>query len=111
MLADAVAARLGDRDELVALSPAPLAAMGLEHAAVLRLVATGNLKAVKVGRRVFTKRSYLLSLVDELPPVRQRGPTVAPGDALREALAKIAERQRRKAERMTGAARPRGKGT
>lgn len=100
-LANAVAARLGDRDELVPLSPAPLAAMGLEHAAVLRLVAEGRLRAVTIGRRRFTKRSYLLALVDELP-VAKRGPGPAPDrrDALREAVEAMARRRARKTARI-----------
>lgn len=96
VVADAVANRVGDRDELVALAPKPLAAMGLEHAAVARLVAEGRLRAVTIGRRRFTKRSYLLALVDELPtPKRAPAPAVEQ-DALREAVTAMARRSARK---------------
>ncbi|HLK40593.1 MAG TPA: hypothetical protein VKU41_27765 [Polyangiaceae bacterium] len=105
-IADAVAARLGARDELVPLDAQSLAAYGLEHNAVARLVAAGKLRAVRIGRRNFTRRSYLLALVDELPQVRRTRDTEddAPErDDLGEAVAKMAARaSARKHDRSDG---------
>jgi hypothetical protein len=47
-------------DELVAFP------FGLEAAAARALVRTGTLRAAKLGRRLYARRSELLSLVDKL---------------------------------------------
>jgi hypothetical protein len=54
-------------DTLVAIAAEPLAVYGLELKPVLRLADDGALKTVAIGRRRFTKLSYLLALVDTLP--------------------------------------------
>jgi len=96
-IADAVAARLGDRNELVAIAPGPLATFGLEHAAVSRLVAEGRLRAVRIGRRLFTTHSRLLALVDELPEAVRTQPAPAEDrDDLHEAVRAMARRSVRK---------------
>jgi hypothetical protein len=98
-LADAIAAKIGDRDELVAIAAQPLKAHGLELHAVQRLIEDGKLRAVRIGHRAFTKRSALLALVDELPPIAKpsRGEPVESQDDLRVAVAAAARRQQRKA--------------
>lgn len=60
-LVDAIAAAVASRlqpDELV-----PLDACGLERAAALRLVASGELPVRKIGRKRYTLRSALVRLV------------------------------------------------
>lgn len=106
-LIDALAARLADRlgvpDELVAVAAEPLEAMGLELAAVRALVTSGRLKAVRIGRRVFTKRSYLLAMVDELPAaVSTPAVPVETHDELQEAVARAAKRKERKSAECRG---------
>ena len=54
-------------DRLIPIARGPLAELGLEIKPVLRLIAAGALKVVEIGRRRFTKLSYLVALVDELP--------------------------------------------
>lgn len=51
-----------DQDELVAL-----AACGLERAALRRLIASGELRARKIGRRLFALRSDLAKLINSVP--------------------------------------------
>ncbi len=78
-------------DELVAIAAEPLAALGLELRAVQTLVAEGRLRAVQIGRRRFTRRSYLLALVDELE-VATAEPKAKPADVLTLAASKAARR-------------------
>ena len=51
-------------DELV-----DVRACGLERRAVDKLIAAGELRAVRIGRRLYAKKSALVALVDVLPPV------------------------------------------
>ncbi len=106
-LLDLVAERLASRlspapvDELVPLTAEALAKMGLEARAVHRLVVNGALKTVAIGRRRFTRRSYLLALVDTLPAVEHRNTkpakVTAPQSDLEIAVAKSAARRARRA--------------
>jgi len=95
LLAERVASRLGDRDELVPIAAKEIGALGLELRAVQRLIAEGKLRAVDIGRRRFTTRARLLALVNELPAVgpHEQDP---PADELLEATRKAAERRSRK---------------
>jgi hypothetical protein len=104
-LAERVAARLGDRDELVAVAAKPLAALGLELRAIQRLVADGKLRAVRIGRRVFTRRAYLLALVDELAPATAADDPEEEPDELAIAVAKAAQRRARASARKVTDAR------
>lgn len=79
-------------DELVAVAADPLAALGLELRAVQTLIADGKLRAVQIGRRRFTKLSYLLALVDELEAERPTSPHGQPADVLALAASKAARR-------------------
>ena len=73
-------------DDLVAFP------FGLEVNAARALIRSGELRARKIGRRWYCKRSDLLALIDNAPhvPVAR-----ASGVGLREDLAAIAERTRR----------------
>lgn len=64
---------------------------GLEENAARRLIKSGELRARKLGRRWYCKRSDLLALIDAAPPP----PARASGESLRGDLAAIAERTRR----------------
>ena len=66
---------------------------GLEKNAARRLIKTGELRARKLGRRYYAKRSDLLALIDAAPPV---APARASGTDLRGDLATLAARERRK---------------
>lgn len=88
---EAGAAEPRPSDDLVALNAAGLAAIGLELRSIQKLVAAGRLRAVEIGRRRFTKRSYLLALVDELPAAVRKADE--DGDALRVAVAKAGQRR------------------
>jgi hypothetical protein len=59
-------------DELVAFP------FGVESAAATRLVQSGTLVAVKIGRRLYAKRSSVLALVDKLAATSKPAAT---GDA------------------------------
>jgi hypothetical protein len=80
-------------DELVPITQADLEPFGLELRPIRRLIAAGKLRVVEIGRRRFTKRSFLLALVDELPAVR--GPqdadkvVVDPREAARRAYERL----------------------
>jgi hypothetical protein len=99
-LVDALAERIGARlsasppDTLVPIAADAIDALGLELRAVQRLIADGRLKAVEIGRRKFTKASYLLALVDELPAVGRAHAVAVDGhDELQEAFAAAARRR------------------
>lgn len=49
-----------------------------EEAAAKSLVRTGKLRAVKIGRRLYARRSDVLSLVDTLAEERQPAPSAPP---------------------------------
>jgi hypothetical protein len=66
---------------------------GLEPNAARRLIKSGELRARKIGRRWYTKRSDLLALIDNGP--RVTAPAKAAGNGYREDLAAIAERVRK----------------
>jgi len=59
---------------------------GLEHNAARPLIKTGEVRARKIGRRWYAKRSDVLALVDHAPPVP---PAKASGESLRQDLAAI----------------------
>ncbi len=61
-------------DELVQIAREPLAKHGLELKPIQRFINAGTLKVVEVGRRRFTKLSYLLALVDQLPAPKSAEP-------------------------------------
>ena len=83
-------------DALVAVAAEPLAALGLEYGPVLRLAQSGELRSVWIGRRRFTKRSWLVALADTLPAATS---TPDEPDDLRAAVAKAARRQVRRTTR------------
>lgn len=62
-------------DSLIAIAKEPLAELGLELKAVRKLIADGALRTVAIGRRTFTKTSYLTALVDSLPAAKAVGAT------------------------------------
>jgi hypothetical protein len=65
---------------------------GLEDNAARTLIKRGELRARKIGRRWYAKRSDVLALIDAAPFVP---PAHASGPSLRTDLAAIAERTRR----------------
>ncbi len=83
-------ASLSATDELVPLTPEALAALGLEHRPVVRLVERGELASIKIGRRRYTRRSWLAQLAEKTPIVPSR-PAV-PKDDLLDAVRKRAAR-------------------
>jgi len=87
------------QDALVAIAAKPLAALGLELRAVQRLIADGRLRAVAIGRRRFTRKSYLLALVDELSPVAPTRRDDEPEDDLLVAVARAAARRAKRDRR------------
>ena len=86
-------------DSLVPIAGKPLSELGLELRAVQRLIAVGWLRVVAIGRRRFTKRSYLLALVDELRPVGPKARKDEPEkvDELAVAVALAAARRAKRA--------------
>ena len=64
---------------------------GLEANAARALIKSGELKARKIGRRWYAKRSSVIALIDNAPPP----PARASGADLRADLAAIAERTRK----------------
>ncbi|MGH7297944.1 MAG: helix-turn-helix domain-containing protein [Polyangiaceae bacterium] len=64
---------------------------GLEENAARGLIKRGELRARKIGRRWYAKRSDVLGLIDNAPPV---APARASGVDLRGDLEKIAARTR-----------------
>jgi hypothetical protein len=85
MIASCTAGPLPPNDDLV---PFPF---GLEKNAARGVVKSGELRARKIGRRWYARRSDVLRLIDNAPPA----PAQATGEGLREDLAAIAERMRR----------------
>jgi hypothetical protein len=83
-------------DELVRLAD-----VDLEAKAKARLVRDGSLKVVRIGRELFTKRSYLLALVDELPAHRPADVAEPEAEELRSdleiAVARASKRRGRRA--------------
>ncbi len=80
------AGALPPADDLVAFP------FGLEENAARGLIKRGELRARKIGRRWYAKRSDVLGLIDRAPPVQ---PARARGEGVREDLAALAERTRR----------------
>lgn len=76
-------------DELVAVAPKPLAALGLEYRPTLALAQAGTLRTVWIGRRRFTRRSWLAALAEALPPAC----SAQPEDDLAEAARRRASRR------------------
>ncbi|HEY4013759.1 MAG TPA: hypothetical protein VGM06_10495 [Polyangiaceae bacterium] len=62
-------------DELVAIERKALKPIGLEYAPVLALAQAGTLRTVWIGRRRFTRRSWLVALADILPAAVDAEPT------------------------------------
>jgi hypothetical protein len=77
-----------DADDLIPVSPDALEPLGLEYRPVVALAQSGTLRTVWIGRRRFTKRSWLVALADALPSATD----TAPGDELALAAAKRAAR-------------------
>lgn len=75
-------------DALVPIAAEPLAGLGLEYRPTLALAQAGTLKTVWIGRRRFTKQSWLVALADALPLATD----AAPEDELAQAAAKRAAR-------------------
>ena len=75
-------------DELIPVAPDALEPLALEYRAVVALAKEGALRTVWVGRRRYTKRSWLLALADTLPAAMD----TAPDDELAMAAAKRAVR-------------------
>jgi hypothetical protein len=65
---------------------------GLEQNAARRLIASGELRARKIGRRWYARRSDVLGLIDNAPPA----PARAAGNDMKADLAAIACRVRAK---------------
>jgi hypothetical protein len=74
-------------DDLVAFP------FGLEENAARGLIKSGELKARKLGRRWYAKRSDVLGLIDNAPKVPR---AKASGVELRDDLDRIAERTRKR---------------
>jgi hypothetical protein len=93
MLLDALAAPSGTGgDELIALERAALERHGFEHAPVVRLAEEGTLRSVKIGRKRYTTRAWLVELAASLPPARsaERGDDEVTAAARRKAARKAA---------------------
>jgi hypothetical protein len=75
-------------DDLIPVSPDALEPLGLEYRPVVALAQSGTLRTVWIGRRRFTKRSWLVALADALPSATD----AAPDDELAIAAAKRAKR-------------------
>jgi hypothetical protein len=79
-------------DELVPITREALGPLALEYAPILALAQAGTLKTVWIGRRRYTKRSWLVALADTLPPAT--GDDARPVDDLAVAARKRANRRR-----------------
>jgi hypothetical protein len=68
-LLDGVTADAGKTvvDELVPITPEALAPRHLEHRSVVRLAEKGELRTIRIGRRRYTRASWLAELADKLP--------------------------------------------
>jgi hypothetical protein len=83
-----VRAAAAPADELIPVTATALEPLQLEYRPVVALAQSGTLRTVWIGRRRYTKRSWLLALADELPAATQ----TAPDDDLAIAAAKRAAR-------------------
>jgi hypothetical protein len=107
-LVDAIAARLVARtpapvvDELLPVTREALAPLSLEYRPILELAQAGTLRTVWIGRRRYTKRSWLVDLADALPSAAD-APAEQPVDELKAAVRKMAEREARKAAKALNA--------
>ena len=65
-------------DELVPITAEALTPLQFEHRAVVRLAEAGQLRTVRIGRRRYTRASWLAELADKLPIAASHAGTVAP---------------------------------
>lgn len=70
-------------DELVPVTADALEPLGLEYAPILAHAQSGVLRTVWIGRRRFTRRSWLLGLAKALPPATAEQPDDDIGNAVR----------------------------
>jgi hypothetical protein len=77
------------QDALIPVTADALKPLGLEYGPIVRHAQTGTLRTCWIGRNRFTKLSWLLALVEALPPAT----TDAPEDDLTEAARKRARRR------------------
>jgi len=82
-------------DELVAIERESLRKLDLEYAPILGACQAGTLKSIWLGRRRYTKRSWLVALADTLPPATDV--EQPPADDLTLAFRRRAERLARRA--------------
>ena len=54
-------------DALIPITSEALTPLQFEHRAVVRLVETGQLRTVQIGRRRYTKASWLAEMAEKLP--------------------------------------------
>ncbi len=59
-----------------------------EEAAAKSLVRTGKLPAVKIGRRIYARRSDVLALVDKLVSTRARAANDTPAESYQDLVAR-----------------------
>jgi hypothetical protein len=76
-------------DDLVPLTLKAVEARGLELRPLVRLAEAGTLKTVRIGRRRYTRASWLAGLADALPPAAD----VEPADELTAAARRRAARR------------------
>lgn len=78
-LLDAVATRAQapTSDDLIPLTAEGLAAHRFEHKPVLRLAESGQLRTVRIGRRRYTRPSWLAEVAAGLPAGRRTSPSAA----------------------------------
>jgi len=74
---DGLAADAGKKetDELIPVTVEALAEHGFEHRAVLRFAETGKLRTVRIGRRRYTRMSWLAELAERLPAIKPPPPS------------------------------------
>ena len=64
-------------DELIPLTVEGLAARQLEHRPIMRLADSGKLRTVRIGRRRYTRPSWLAAVAEVLPTTRQAVPSAS----------------------------------
>ena len=57
-------------DELIGLTPEALERAGFEHAPIVKLAEAGTLRTIRIGRKRYTTRAWLVALAEKLPPAR-----------------------------------------
>ena len=61
-------------DGLVPVTAEGLAAEGLEYRPIVALAQAGTLRTVWIGRKRYTRKSWLVALADKLPPATAEVP-------------------------------------